>query len=247
MPAKSSVEKNMAYISMNLSHFHKQLYNLANVLESFYDKGLERTELGGPLKEMLEETDQCLQKLVGSIGYPISKEAKDAVGGAYRMFDRQMNFLRTLKSYKDRSDKHMPLPRELDPYIDSVLSTERYIKASKELERQNLHYLERVEKIGQELPSMPKKRNSVQDDSAEAMTAAGKLVAMIAFVALGFVMLNGLDNMQAASSAGALPSLNTGFFLLPGGPFVSSLQMLLFMLSAAVAVMYLAGKALGEW
>lgn len=79
------------------------------------------------------------------------------------------------------------------------------------------------------------------------MAAAGNVVAIVAMIALGFVMLNGLNNLQAASPAGALPSLNTGFFLLPGGPFVSSLQMVLFMLSAAVAVMYLAGKALGEW
>jgi hypothetical protein len=91
----------------------------------------------------------------------------------------------------------------------------------------------------------PKKKPAAAEEPA--MTPAGNVVAIVAVLALGFVMLNGLDNMQAASSAGALPSLNTGFFLLPGGPFVSSLQMVLFMLASAVAVMYLAGKALGEW
>jgi hypothetical protein len=93
--------------------------------------------------------------------------------------------------------------------------------------------------------SKPKKKAAATEEPV--MTPAGSAVAIVAVLALGFVMLNGLNNLQAASPEGLMPSLNTGFFLLPGGSFVSSMQMVLFMLSAAVAVMYLAGKALGEW
>jgi len=97
------------------------------------------------------------------------------------------------------------------------------------------------EKVGR-----PVKRSRRPEEQQPAETV-GKVLAIVLVLGLSFAMLNGLKNMQTASSAGALPSPGTGFYLLPGGPFISSLQMVLFMLASAVVVMYLAGKSLGGW
>jgi len=243
----TALKENMDEISGAFVNFLEQLEKLSYLLESsFYDPKLERAELGPYIKKMLKETDYCASELVKSKEYLISKETKDANQRAYDLKDMQKQFMEDLRNYKKTSDRTIPLPPEIVKHIDNVLSTEPYLVKAEELVEQNLDYLRRIEEGGTELWSMEEEKKKQKKENAD-VTPAGKALAMVTILALGFVMLNGLNNLGAIPPGGEMQGVVTGFYLLSGGPFVSSMQMVLFLLASAVVIVYLFGKSAGEW
>lgn len=220
----------------------------APLLDFMFD--IERALYADKLDEKLEITKTVseLVRCVDSINNaePGSEYARAVITNAYELLDKRVKpLLETLKLYKTWNDKFWSgdTDKVFDQYVKKLVSAteEPLATAIKDIGYER-RLMDNMYTAGR-LSNAPSKKKA-QEPAADA---AAKVVGMVVVLAFGFAMLNGLNSMRAGSSAGAAPSLNTGFFLLPGIVYVTSLQMVLFMLVSAVAVMYLAGKALGEW
>jgi len=115
---------------------------------------------------------------------------------------------------------------------------------------ETLHYFAQLEQAGKLVEEKsPKKKKTGAETALDQppMQTAGTVVAAIAIIALAFTVLHGLNNLGLGTFGGALPEASTGFFLMPSGPYVTSLQMVLFMLVSMVLIVYIFGKAVGDW
>ena len=227
-------------ITNELSYVGAPLLEFVSIMERmlYIEKLDERLDITGMVSKLVGYVESLKNAAPGS------EYARTMTGKAHDLLTKKVKpAFEELKSYRKWDERFWSsdVSDAIDKYVNQLLyATEKPLEtAIKDIgyERKVMDDLYRAGKLSKE---PPKKRKL----EAEAVA---KVVGMLIILAFGFAMLNGLRNMQAASSAGALPGIETGFFMLPGGPFVSSLQMVLFMLASAVVVMYLAGKALGGW
>lgn len=239
-----TIRDNLLNVDIYLGNF------FAFLVQRLYKKDFENFRYKDDIVKASEALEDYFDKL--SRAQPGSLYAKEQLGGLYKALNTKVRpLLNNLKTYEDWRKMHWEGFQELDEELKKLESAEPYVEKTIGLVGHNIKYLEALQAEGKlsNARPRPKKKPEAEEEAVAAATAAtaGKVVAMILVLGLGFSMLNGLKNLQAASAGGGLQSLDTGFYLLPGGPFITSLQMVLFMLSSVVVIVYLFGKSFGEW
>lgn len=246
----------------DLYNIDRDVYNLNTKLNEAYLMVLHRLPLSDfekmPYKDEIAERAKDLEESRKSlsIAQPGTLYAKETIERIYttlRKIDRLVSGSKENKKFRDYNwkDGLDSLYKELDRWRADV---KPYLDRAKEDVGKSMQYLEELGREGklrgspvQQSPQRKaKKQAATAADEAADVTAAGKAVAMVTIVALGFTIINGLNNLSAASS-GAAAGASTGFFMLPGTLFVSSMQMVLFMLASIIVIIYLFGKAASEW
>jgi len=227
-PKEVSLEQLEQYASKNIPYVGQLVEDIKEIVEEI--KSLDIAQPGSFY--MKEEAGRIYDTLV--------KVDKLVSGSKDKKYFREHN-------WKDGLDN---LYNALETWRKE---TKPYITRAKEnfgAEMENLKKLAYEGKLtGPKASQRKGKPKKGSEDEAETvdMTPVEKTLAMIIILALGFTMLSGLNNLSRAAAGGGLQSLDTGFYLLPGGPFITSLQMVLFMLSSVVVIVYLFGKSFGEW
>ncbi|MCX6820512.1 MAG: hypothetical protein NT016_00980, partial [Candidatus Aenigmarchaeota archaeon] len=176
---------------------------------------------------------------------PYSKINPKRIENLYHVLKTNVvQFVDGMKNSADWGDAHWRTnfykdgkKEELDALVTHLYDTlhgDRLKKFTTEEIPETLHYFAQLEHAGKlvEEKAAPKKKKAgtAMGPNQPPMQTAGTVVAAIAVIALAFTVLRGLNNLGMDTFGGALPGAGTGFFLLPGGPFVTSLQMVLFML-----------------
>jgi len=222
------------------------LYVLGKLSEDEFKSSPYMSRLVDLLKTFEEE-----KKSLG-IAKPNSFYAKELSERIYRTIKEFDEFISAsgeedkFRKYNWKDDK-TKVYKALDDWKKGI---KPYVDRAKEDVGKTMQYLGRLghegKLTGSAVPQRKGKPKAAVDEATD-MTTVGKVVAMLAVLALGFAMLSGLNNLSRAAAGYGLQSLDTGFYLLPGGPFITSLQMVLFMLSSVIVIVYLFGKSFGEW
>jgi len=238
-----TIRDNLLNVDIYLGNFFTFL------VQRLYKKDFENFRYKDDIVKASEVLEDYFDKL--SRAQPGSFYAKQKLEGLYNALNTKVKpLLNKLKTYEDWRKMHWAGFQELDEELKRLESVEPYVEKTIGLVGHNIKYLEALQmegKLSNARPRPKKKPEAEAEAEAVAVTTVGKVVAMLAVLALGFTVLGGLNNLGAASLGGGLPDMGTGFYLLPGSVYITSLQMVLFMLASAVVVMYLAGKSLGGW
>jgi len=199
---------------------------------------MEKLEKNIGISDAVREFSECVYSIRNAT--PMSEYAREAIGKAYEVMTGKLKpSLDKLKSYNKWEEKFWKDDTGFfGDYVDGFLKkTEEPLKYAIEhiaSERDEMDNLYKDGKLSKE-PPMKRKRGPWD------------LAAMIIVLGLGFAALNWLGDLGTVLPGGELQGVVTGFYLLPGGPFVSSMQMVLFLLASAVVIVYLFGKSAGEW
>jgi coenzyme F420-reducing hydrogenase alpha subunit len=226
-PKEVSLEQLEQYASKNIPYVGQLVEDIKEIVEEI--KSLDIAQPGSFY--MKEEAGRIYDTLV--------KVDKLVSGSKDKKYFREHNWKDGLDNLYNALETWR---KETKPYIDRA--KENFGAEMKNLERLAYEGKLTGTKASQR-KGKPEKKLEAEEEAVT--TPAEKTFAMIVILAFGFTMLSGLNNLSRAAAGSGLQSLDTGFYLLPGGPFITSLQMVLFMLSSVVVIVYLFGKSFGEW
>jgi len=220
-PKEGSPEQ---YASKNIPYVGQLVEDLNEIAEE-----IKSLDIAQPGSFYMKDETERIYKTLAKVDKLVSGSTDKNHFREHNWKDGLDNLYKALETWRN----------ETKPYVDRA-------KESFGTEMKNLERLAYEGKLTGPKASQRKGKPKAAVDEATDMTTAGKVVAMIAVLALGFTMLSGLNNLSRAAGYG-LQSLDTGFYLLPGSVYITSLQMVLFMLSSVVVIVYLFGKSFGEW